>query len=181
MGQVPGCGEPPPLLRCESLPLALGQSSASCTVPLPSPGVGGTRDPRGGTQPGWGAPNNRAPCPTVVYVCCSPDTFRQLMLEARREGLTRGDYVFFYIDIFGASLQGTRFPESRQPWQRRDKHDASAREAYKVWPSQMPGFSIQGAWQSAGWLCQEVARSAPGLLGLASILGWGGRCDNGAL
>ncbi|XP_019377237.1 PREDICTED: atrial natriuretic peptide receptor 1 [Gavialis gangeticus] len=68
----------------------------------------------------------------IVYICCSPDTFRQLMLEAQREGLTRGDYVFFYIDIFGASLQGTRFPEPRQPWQRRDKHDASAREAYEA-------------------------------------------------
>ncbi|XP_075763065.1 atrial natriuretic peptide receptor 1 isoform X2 [Pelodiscus sinensis] len=68
----------------------------------------------------------------IVYVCCSPDTFRQLMLQARREGLTRGDYAFFYIDIFGASLQGARFPEPQRPWQRGDQDDADAREAFQA-------------------------------------------------
>ncbi|XP_067395400.1 atrial natriuretic peptide receptor 1 isoform X1 [Emydura macquarii macquarii] len=68
----------------------------------------------------------------IVYVCCSPDTFRQLMLQARREGLTQGDYAFFYIDIFGASLQGARFPEPQRPWKRGDKDDANAREAFQA-------------------------------------------------
>uniref|UniRef100_A0A8C3INE2 Guanylate cyclase n=1 Tax=Chrysemys picta bellii TaxID=8478 RepID=A0A8C3INE2_CHRPI len=68
----------------------------------------------------------------IVYICCPPDTFRQLMLQARREGLMQGDFAFFYIDIFGASLQGSRFPEPQRPWRRGDKDDANAREAFKV-------------------------------------------------
>ncbi|XP_026514723.2 atrial natriuretic peptide receptor 1, partial [Terrapene carolina triunguis] len=68
----------------------------------------------------------------IVYLCCPPDTFRQLMLQARREGLTQGDFAFFYIDIFGASLQGSRFPDPQRPWRRGDKDDANAREAFKA-------------------------------------------------
>ncbi|CAM5175142.1 unnamed protein product [Eretmochelys imbricata] len=68
----------------------------------------------------------------IVYVCCSPDTFRQILLQARREGLTQGDYAFFYIDVFGASLQGSRFPDPQRPWRRGDKDDANAREAFKA-------------------------------------------------
>ncbi|XP_074837182.1 atrial natriuretic peptide receptor 1 isoform X2 [Carettochelys insculpta] len=68
----------------------------------------------------------------IVYICCSPDTFRQLMLQARREGLTQGDYAFFYIDIFGASLQGSHFPDPQRPWRRGDQDDAEAREAFKA-------------------------------------------------
>uniref|UniRef100_A0A8C3IP23 Guanylate cyclase n=1 Tax=Chrysemys picta bellii TaxID=8478 RepID=A0A8C3IP23_CHRPI len=68
----------------------------------------------------------------IVYICCPPDTFRQLMLQARREGLMQGDFAFFYIDIFGASLQGSRFPEPQRPWRRGDKDDANAREAFKA-------------------------------------------------
>lgn len=55
------------------------------------------------------------------------------MLQAWREGLTRGDFAFFYIDIFGASLQGGgRFPDPQRPWKRGDRHDDSAREAFQV-------------------------------------------------
>ncbi|XP_044847772.1 atrial natriuretic peptide receptor 1 [Mauremys mutica] len=68
----------------------------------------------------------------IVYICCSPDTFRQFLLQARHEGLTQGDYAFFYIDIFGASLQGSRFPDPQRPWRRGDKDDANAREAFKA-------------------------------------------------
>uniref|UniRef100_A0A672V0R2 Guanylate cyclase n=1 Tax=Strigops habroptila TaxID=2489341 RepID=A0A672V0R2_STRHB len=68
----------------------------------------------------------------VVYVCCAPATLRELLLQAEREGLTRGDYVFFYIDIFGASLQGSRFPEPQRPWRRGDRHDAAARRAFEA-------------------------------------------------
>lgn len=65
-------------------------------------------------------------------MCCAPDTLRELMLQAWREGLTRGDYAFFYIDIFGASLQGNHFPEPQRPWKRGDRDDASARQAFEV-------------------------------------------------
>ncbi|NXL53106.1 ANPRA protein, partial [Podilymbus podiceps] len=68
----------------------------------------------------------------IVYVCCAPETLRELMLQARREGLTHGDYAFFYIDIFGASLQGSRFPEPQRPWRRGDRHDAGARQAFEA-------------------------------------------------
>lgn len=61
------------------------------------------------------------------------------MLQAGREGLTRGDYAFFYIDIFGASLQGSRFPEPQRPWKRGDRHDASARQAFEVSPGLCTG------------------------------------------
>ncbi|XP_019476836.1 atrial natriuretic peptide receptor 1-like, partial [Meleagris gallopavo] len=72
-------------------------------------------------------------CRKVVYVCCAPDTLRELMLQAWREGLTRGDFAFFYIDIFGASLQGGgRFPDPQRPWKRGDRHDDSAREAFQA-------------------------------------------------
>ncbi|NWI99279.1 ANPRA protein, partial [Crypturellus undulatus] len=68
----------------------------------------------------------------IVYVCCAPDTLRELMLQAWREGLTGGDYAFFYIDIFGASLQGARFPEPQRPWRRGDRDDAGARQAFEA-------------------------------------------------
>uniref|UniRef100_A0A673K1I4 Guanylate cyclase n=1 Tax=Sinocyclocheilus rhinocerous TaxID=307959 RepID=A0A673K1I4_9TELE len=42
---------------------------------------------------------------TVVFVCCSPDIFRQLMVHFHRAGLPKEEYVFFYIDIFGRSLE----------------------------------------------------------------------------
>ncbi|NXQ01887.1 ANPRA protein, partial [Vidua macroura] len=68
----------------------------------------------------------------IVYVCCAPDTLRELMLQAEHEGLTGGDFAFFYIDTFGASLQGQRFPEPRRPWHRGDPHDARARRAFQA-------------------------------------------------
>ncbi|XP_061462231.1 atrial natriuretic peptide receptor 1 [Rhineura floridana] len=54
------------------------------------------------------------------------------MLYAHHEGLTTGDYAFFYIDLFGASLQSSIFPDRQLPWRREDGHDAIACEAYKA-------------------------------------------------
>uniref|UniRef100_A0AAX7V573 Guanylate cyclase n=1 Tax=Astatotilapia calliptera TaxID=8154 RepID=A0AAX7V573_ASTCA len=56
----------------------------------------------------------------VVFVCCSPDVFRKLMVEFRRENLTHEQYVFFYLDVFADSLKS----EHRQPWRRGDREDA---------------------------------------------------------
>ncbi|XP_026548587.1 atrial natriuretic peptide receptor 1-like, partial [Notechis scutatus] len=67
-----------------------------------------------------------------VYVCCPPDIFRGLMLQAHREGLTAGEYAFFYMDLFGSSLQSSRFPDPTLPWRRGDGNDGAAREAYKA-------------------------------------------------
>ncbi|XP_056141671.1 atrial natriuretic peptide receptor 1-like [Lampris incognitus] len=63
----------------------------------------------------------------VVFICCSPDVFRQLMVQFRREGLPREDYVFFYIDVFGDSLNSNH----RQPWARGDQDDPDAKEAFQ--------------------------------------------------
>lgn len=71
-------------------------------------------------------------CLVVVYVCCPPDIFHELILDAHHEGLTKGEYAFFFIDLFGAILQSSHFPDRRLPWQRGDGRDTLAREAYKV-------------------------------------------------
>uniref|UniRef100_A0A674D282 Guanylate cyclase n=1 Tax=Salmo trutta TaxID=8032 RepID=A0A674D282_SALTR len=42
---------------------------------------------------------------SVVYMCCSWDTFRRLMVQFWREGLPPEDYAFFFIDLFGHSLR----------------------------------------------------------------------------
>ncbi|XP_072404913.1 atrial natriuretic peptide receptor 1-like isoform X2 [Chiloscyllium punctatum] len=68
----------------------------------------------------------------IIYICCSPDTFRQLMLTARRAGLTNGDYVFFHVDVFGESLQGGRGQGALLPWKRQDPEDQDAKEAYRA-------------------------------------------------
>ncbi|KAJ7307289.1 hypothetical protein JRQ81_009294 [Phrynocephalus forsythii] len=68
----------------------------------------------------------------IVYVCCAHEIFRELMLHAHHEGLTAGEYAFFYIDPFGASLHGSHFPDRQLPWRRGDRNDDAAREAYKA-------------------------------------------------
>lgn len=64
----------------------------------------------------------------VVFVCCSPDIFRQLMVHFHRAGLPKEEYVFFYIDIFGRSLEA----RPSRPWARGDSDDDLAKEAFKV-------------------------------------------------
>uniref|UniRef100_W5MJ10 Atrial natriuretic peptide receptor 1 n=1 Tax=Lepisosteus oculatus TaxID=7918 RepID=W5MJ10_LEPOC len=63
----------------------------------------------------------------IIYVCCSQDTFRQLMIRFRRASMPLEEYVFFYIDIFGTSLS-SREPK---PWFRGDPDDAVAKEAFQ--------------------------------------------------
>ncbi|XP_060905367.1 atrial natriuretic peptide receptor 1-like [Labrus mixtus] len=63
----------------------------------------------------------------VMFVCCSPDVFRKLMVEFRRADLPHEQYVFFYIDVFGDSLNS----KHGQPWARGDEDDAIAREAFQ--------------------------------------------------
>uniref|UniRef100_A0A667YIH4 Guanylate cyclase n=1 Tax=Myripristis murdjan TaxID=586833 RepID=A0A667YIH4_9TELE len=63
----------------------------------------------------------------VVFVCCSPDVFRKLMVHFQRAGLPQDEFVFLYIDVFGDSLNSPR----RQPWARGDEDDANAKEAFQ--------------------------------------------------
>ncbi|KAM3873532.1 atrial natriuretic peptide receptor 1-like [Diretmus argenteus] len=63
----------------------------------------------------------------VVFVCCSPNVFRKLMVHFRREGLPQEEYVFLYIDVFGDSLNSQR----RQPWARGGEDDHAAKDAFQ--------------------------------------------------
>ncbi|XP_037309025.2 atrial natriuretic peptide receptor 1 [Pungitius pungitius] len=63
----------------------------------------------------------------VMFVCCSPDVFRRLMVEFGRADLPHEQYVFFYIDVFGASLDD----RGGQPWARGDQDDAVAEKAFQ--------------------------------------------------
>uniref|UniRef100_A0A4W6DC84 Guanylate cyclase n=1 Tax=Lates calcarifer TaxID=8187 RepID=A0A4W6DC84_LATCA len=63
----------------------------------------------------------------VVFVCCSPDVFRKLMVHFRQADLPHEQYVFFYIDVFGDSLNS----RNRQPWKRGDEDDDVAKEAFQ--------------------------------------------------
>ncbi|KAM5192701.1 atrial natriuretic peptide receptor 3 isoform 2-T2 [Mantella aurantiaca] len=60
----------------------------------------------------------------VVIMCASSDTVRTIMLAAHRQGLTKGDYVFFNIELFNSSSYGDG------SWRRGDKHDLEAKQAY---------------------------------------------------
>ncbi|XP_043935904.1 atrial natriuretic peptide receptor 1 [Protopterus annectens] len=68
----------------------------------------------------------------IVYVCCSPDVFRQLMLHAGREQMHKGEYAFFYIDILGRSLHGEQYPDPKRPWMRGDNDDIQAKEFFQA-------------------------------------------------
>ncbi|KAG2462140.1 INT3 protein, partial [Polypterus senegalus] len=50
------------------------------------------------------------------------------MILVLKANLPLGDYVFFYLDVFGSSLQS----DQRKPWFRGDADDALAKEAYKA-------------------------------------------------
>uniref|UniRef100_A0A672H1K6 Guanylate cyclase n=1 Tax=Salarias fasciatus TaxID=181472 RepID=A0A672H1K6_SALFA len=63
----------------------------------------------------------------VMFVCCSPDVFRKLMVQFRRANLPHEQYVFFYIDVFASSLATS----DQRPWARGDQDDAIAKEAFK--------------------------------------------------
>uniref|UniRef100_A0A673K9U8 Guanylate cyclase n=1 Tax=Sinocyclocheilus rhinocerous TaxID=307959 RepID=A0A673K9U8_9TELE len=51
-----------------------------------------------------------------------------LMVHFHRAGLPKEEYVFFYIDIFGRSLES----RPSQPWARGDPDDVFAKEAFQV-------------------------------------------------
>ncbi|KAK3507842.1 hypothetical protein QTP70_001365 [Hemibagrus guttatus] len=63
----------------------------------------------------------------VVYVCCKLQTFRKLMVQFRKQQLPQEEYVFFFIDLFGESVQ--RSPA--KPWVQGDADDHIAKEAFK--------------------------------------------------
>ncbi|MEQ2227410.1 hypothetical protein ILYODFUR_037487 [Ilyodon furcidens] len=66
--------------------------------------------------------------PPVMFVCCSPDVFRKLMIHFWQAILPHSEYVFFFIDLFADSLNS----RGQQPWERGDEDDAIAKEAFQV-------------------------------------------------
>uniref|UniRef100_A0A663N7A5 Guanylate cyclase n=1 Tax=Athene cunicularia TaxID=194338 RepID=A0A663N7A5_ATHCN len=107
-------------LRCLSpQPVVLWKAA------LPTPGWG---------APGWGGIAHLTPdiSPAVVYLCGPPEMLQQIMQLAQRENLTNGDYVFFYLDVFGESLRGDSSHDPFKPWQQSPGQDSVLREAFQM-------------------------------------------------
>ncbi|NXX45386.1 ANPRB protein, partial [Tricholaema leucomelas] len=68
----------------------------------------------------------------VVYLCGPPEMLQQIMQLAQRENLTNGDYVFFYLDVFGESLRGDSARDPFKPWQQSLGQDSGLREAFQM-------------------------------------------------
>ncbi|XDC51202.1 hypothetical protein R6Z07M_002384 [Ovis aries] len=71
---------------------------------------------------------------TVVYICGPLEMLHEILLQAQRENLTNGDYVFFYLDVFGESLRAGPTRSMGRPWQdNRTREQAQAlREAFQT-------------------------------------------------
>lgn len=52
----------------------------------------------------------------------------EILLQAQRENLTNGDYVFFYLDVFGESLRAGRPWQDNRTWEQAQ----ALREAFQV-------------------------------------------------
>lgn len=60
----------------------------------------------------------------VVIMCMPADKIREIMLAAHRRRLTNGNHMFFNVELFNATSYGNG------SWQRGDKYDDDARQAY---------------------------------------------------
>lgn len=70
---------------------------------------------------------------------------RQIMQLAQQENLTNGDYVFFYLDVFGESLRGDSARDPFKPWQESPGQDSGLREAFQVSSAHL-GTETSPAW-----------------------------------
>uniref|UniRef100_A0A8B9SA96 Guanylate cyclase n=1 Tax=Apteryx owenii TaxID=8824 RepID=A0A8B9SA96_APTOW len=70
----------------------------------------------------------------LVYICGPLEMLRRIMQRAQRENLTNGDYVFFYVDVFGESLRGDSARDAFKPWQQGQGQgqDSGLREAFQT-------------------------------------------------
>lgn len=64
----------------------------------------------------------------VVYICGPLEMLHEILLQAQRENLTNGDYVFFYLDVFGESLRAGRPWQDNRTWEQAQ----ALREAFQV-------------------------------------------------
>ncbi|XP_020382787.1 atrial natriuretic peptide receptor 2 isoform X1 [Rhincodon typus] len=67
----------------------------------------------------------------IAYLCFPFEDFRQIMFYAHREGMTGGDYVFFYLDVFAESLKLRSPTESHKPWKMNHSSESILKEAFK--------------------------------------------------
>ncbi|XP_072269740.1 atrial natriuretic peptide receptor 2, partial [Pyxicephalus adspersus] len=68
----------------------------------------------------------------VIYICGPLDMLHKIMLQAQKEKLTNGDYVFFYVDVFGESLRADGSRDANKPWQTNQTHEEELMEAFKT-------------------------------------------------
>ncbi|XP_053425037.1 atrial natriuretic peptide receptor 2 isoform X3 [Nycticebus coucang] len=70
----------------------------------------------------------------IVYICGPLEMLHEILLQAQRENLTNGDYVFFYLDVFGESLRAGPTRSTGRPWQdnRTQEQARALREAFQT-------------------------------------------------
>ncbi|XP_069482876.1 atrial natriuretic peptide receptor 2 [Ambystoma mexicanum] len=69
----------------------------------------------------------------IIYICGPLDMLHGIMLQAHKEDLTNGDYVFFYVDVFGESLRADAGRGALKPWQTNKSQDQPLlKEAFKT-------------------------------------------------
>ncbi|XP_029439074.1 atrial natriuretic peptide receptor 2 [Rhinatrema bivittatum] len=67
----------------------------------------------------------------IIYICGPLDMLHRIMLRAHKEQLTNGDYIFFYIDVYGESLRADNTRDTFKPWQNNQSQD-HLMEAFKT-------------------------------------------------
>ncbi|KAM8960982.1 atrial natriuretic peptide receptor 2 [Pelodytes ibericus] len=68
----------------------------------------------------------------VIYICGPLEMLHRIMLQAHKEKLTDGDYVFFYVDVFGESLRPDGKREANKPWQSNQSQEQDLKDAFKT-------------------------------------------------
>uniref|UniRef100_A0ACB8EP97 Nitrogen permease regulator 2 n=1 Tax=Sphaerodactylus townsendi TaxID=933632 RepID=A0ACB8EP97_9SAUR len=70
---------------------------------------------------------------SVVYICGPLEMLHQILRLAQCESMTDGDYVFFYVDVFGESLRAEGHREAAKPWQNKESQEPSGlQEAFQT-------------------------------------------------
>ncbi|XP_067399642.1 atrial natriuretic peptide receptor 2 isoform X2 [Emydura macquarii macquarii] len=68
----------------------------------------------------------------VIYICGPLEMLHQVMRLAQQEGLTNGDYVFIYVDVFGESLRASATRDAWKPWQNKQSQDVGLHQAFQT-------------------------------------------------
>ncbi|XP_067320809.1 atrial natriuretic peptide receptor 2 isoform X2 [Anolis sagrei] len=65
----------------------------------------------------------------VIYICGPLEMLHQILHLAQLESMTDGDYVFFYVDVYGESLRAEGQREAKKPWQSKEGPGGTTAEA----------------------------------------------------